>query len=54
MNQNLNNAIHGLQEARTALMLESGDADTLEQEDSIEEIQVLINEAEAKIKAYGN
>lgn len=53
MPQNLDNAIHGLQEARTALMVETGDADTLEQEDALEEIQVLINEAESKIKTYG-
>ncbi len=53
MTYNLDNAIHGLQEARAAVMLESGDADTLEQEDAIEAIQVNINETEAMIKDYG-
>ncbi len=53
MTYNLNNALHGLQEARAALMLETGDAETLEQEDALEEIQVLINEVERKIKLYG-
>ena len=53
MTQNLENALHGVQETRTALMIETGNADTLEQEDALEAIQVKLNEVEAKIKAYG-
>ena len=40
MSQNLDNALHGVQEARTAIMVETGDAETLEQEDALEAIQV--------------
>ena len=53
MTYNLDNALHGVQEARSAIMLETADADTLEQEDALEAVQVLINEAESMIKAYG-
>ena len=53
MNTNLDNALHGVQEARTAIMVETGDADTLEQEDALEDIQVKLNEVEAMIKTYG-
>ena len=52
MTQNLDNAIHGLQEARTAIMLQTGDADTLEQEQALEAMQVKLNEVEDMIKAY--
>ena len=52
MRANLDNAIHGLQEARAAIFIETGDADTLEQEDALEAIQVKINEAESMINAY--
>ena len=54
MTQNLENALHGVQEARTAIMVETGDAETLEQEDALEEIQVKLNEVETMIKAYNN
>ncbi len=53
MTPNLDNAIHGLQEARAAIFIETGSADTLEQEDALEAIQKVINEAERLIKAYG-
>lgn len=53
MTQNLDNALHGVQEARTAIMVETGDADTLEQEDALEDIQIKLNEVETMIKAYG-
>ncbi len=53
MTQNLENALHGLQEARTAVFLETGNPlNTLEQELDLEAIQVLINETEALINAY--
>ena len=51
MNRNLDNAIHGIQEARTALMVEHGD--TLEEEDALEAIQVKLDNVEEMIKAYG-
>ena len=53
MTPNLDNAIHGLQEARAAIFIETGSADTLEQEAALEAIQKLINEAESLINAYG-
>ncbi len=53
MTPNLDNAIHGLQEARAAIFIETGSADTLEQEAALEAIQELINEAESMINAYG-
>lgn len=52
MTQNLDNALHGVQEARTAIMVETSNADTLEQEDALEEIQIKLNEAETMIKDY--
>ncbi len=53
MNPNLDNAIHGLQEARAGVFLETGNpSNTMEQEEALEEIQVLINEAEGLINAY--
>ncbi len=52
MTQNLDNALHGVQEARTAIMVETSDAETLEQEDALEEIQTLLNEVETMVKAY--
>ncbi len=54
MPSNLDNALHGVQEARCAIMIVSGDADTLEQEDALEDIQLKLNEVESMIKAYGN
>ena len=54
MTQNLDNALHGVQETRTAIMIATGDADTLEQEDALEAIQVKLNEVESMIKAYGS
>ncbi len=53
MTPNLDNAIHGLQEARVAICIETGSADTMEQEAALEAIQKLINEAESLINAYG-
>ena len=53
MTQNLENAVRGLQEARTAIFLETGNpSNTLEQEEALETIQGLINEAESMINAY--
>ncbi len=53
MTQNLENAVHGLQEARTAIFLETGNpSNTMEQEEALETIQTLINEAESMINAY--
>lgn len=52
MTQNLDNAVHGLQEARAAIFIETGKTDTLEQEEALEAIQVLINETESLINAY--
>ena len=53
MSQNLDNAIHGLQEARAGIFLETGNpSNTLEQEEALEAIQVLINEVESLINAY--
>ncbi len=52
MTQNLDNALHGLQEARAGVFLETGKANTLEQEEALEAIQVKINEAESMINAY--
>jgi len=54
MNQNLDNARHGLQEARTAIFLETGNSlNTIEQEEALEAMGVLINEVEAMINTYG-
>lgn len=52
MTYNLDNAIHGIQEARTAIMLESGDAETHKQMDALKKIEKLLNRAEVKIKEY--
>ncbi len=53
MTQNLDNAIHGIQEARTALMVETGNSlITMEQEQALEEIQVKLNEVESMIRTY--
>ncbi len=52
MTQNLDNALHGIQEVRTAIFLETGEAETLEQEDALEAMQKLINEVESMVKAY--
>ena len=53
MNRNLDNAIHGIQESRTALMIESADAETHEQMDALKEIEDLLNQAEVLIKEHG-
>ena len=53
MTPNLDNAVHGLQEARAGIFLETGNpSNTLEQEAVLEAIQVLINEVESLINAY--
>ncbi len=50
---NLENALHGLQEARTAIMLKTGEAETHEQMDALKEIEDLLNQGEVLIKEYG-
>ncbi len=53
MTQNLDNALHGLQEARAGVFLETGNPlNTMEQEEALEAIQVKINEVESLINAY--
>ncbi len=52
MAQKLDNALHGLREARVAIFVETGSADTLEQEAALEAIQAKINEVEGMINAY--
>ncbi len=52
MSLNLDNAIHGIQESRTAIFLESGEAETHEQMDALKEIELLLNKAEVLIKTY--
>ncbi len=55
MTLNLDNALHGVQEARTAIFLETGNPlTTMEQEQALEDIQTKLNEVEDMIKAYGN
>ena len=54
MTSNLEQARSRLQEARTAVFLETGNPlNTLEQEEALEAIQTLINEVESMINAYG-
>ncbi len=53
MTYNLENALHGLQETRTAIMLELGDAETHEQMDALKKIELLLNQVEVLIKEYG-
>lgn len=53
MTQNLDNALHGIQEARAAIFLETGNPLTaLEKEKALEDIQLKLNEVEEMIKAY--
>ena len=52
MTPNLDNARHGLQEARAAIFIETGRDNTMEQEEALEAIQMKINEVEDMIKAY--
>ena len=53
MTQNLENALHGLLEARTAIFLETGNpVNVMEQEEALEDMQMKINEVESMIKAY--
>ncbi len=53
MIQNLTNALHGVQEARSAIFLETGTLDNTEaQEEALEAIQGLLNEVEALINGY--
>ena len=50
---NLDVARTRLQEARTAIFLETGNPEnTLEQEEALEAMSILINEVEAMINAY--
>ncbi len=53
MTFNLENALHGLQEARTALVLESGNAlNTIEQEEALETMEDLIDSVMSMLNAY--
>ena len=53
MTSNLDIARTRLQEARTAIFLETGNpVNTLEQEEALEVMSVLINEIESMINAY--
>lgn len=52
MTQNLENALHGVQEARTAIMVETANAATQEQEDALEDMQLKLNEVEDMIRIY--
>ena len=52
MTYNLENALHGVQESRIAVMLESGDAETHEQMDALKKIELLLNQVEVLIKTY--
>lgn len=54
MTQNLDNALHGLQECRAAIFVETADADTHEQMDALTEMENKLNEVEEIIKEYGN
>ena len=53
MTQNLENALHRLQDARTAIFLETGnELNTMEQEEALEAMSIMINEIESLINAY--
>lgn len=54
MTLNLDNALHGLQECRTALFLETGGAETHEQMDALTAMQEKLNEVEEMMKEYGS
>ncbi len=54
MTPNLENALHRLQDARTAIFLETGNpVNTMEQEEALEAMSIMINEIEAMVNAYG-
>lgn len=53
MTFNLENVLHGLQEARTALVLEKGKpTNTIEQEESLETMEDLVDSVIAMVNAY--
>ncbi len=53
MSKNLDIARSRLQEARTAIFLETGNQlNTIEQEEALEAMSILINEIESMINAY--
>lgn len=53
MSQNLDTARSRLQDARTAIFLETNNPEnTLEQEEALEDMGTLINEVESMINAY--
>ena len=53
MIQNLENALHRLQEVRASIFTETGNpSNTMEQEEALEAIQMKINEVESLINAY--
>lgn len=60
MSQNTDNAIHGLQEARAAIFVETGDVrendpdDELEQLNKLRDIEGMMNKTEQAIKDYIN
>lgn len=50
---NLENALHGLQEARTALVLESGKTEnTVDQEEKLETMEDLVDSVIALVNDY--
>ena len=53
MTQNLENALHRLQEVRASIFTETGNpSNTMEQEEALEAMQIKINETESLINAY--
>jgi len=60
VSKNTDNAIHGLQEARAAIFVETGGicepevSDELEQIEKLDNIQTMINKVESAIKEYAN
>lgn len=55
MSANTDNAIRGLRDARTAALFESGDGNTTDQpekNETLENVQTKINEAEALLLKY--
>ncbi len=53
MTQNLENALHRLQEVRASIFTEtSNPSNDMEQEEALEAIQMKLNEVESMINAY--
>lgn len=54
MTYNLDNALRAVQDARTAIMLETNNpVNRKEQEEALENMQTLLNEVEDMIKNHG-